>query len=92
MVKMVNCVRLKKEAEALDKAPYFGELGQKIFENVSKDGWKEWLQFQTILINENKLSPIKPEDRKFLEDQMDNFFFGDGGGEVVAPAPVVTLS
>ncbi len=90
--KTVYCVRLKKEGEALEKPPYIGELGQKIFENVSKAGWQEWLKFQTMLINENKLSPINPDDRTFLEQQMDNFFFGDGGGDMVAPAQKVTLS
>jgi Fe-S cluster biosynthesis and repair protein YggX len=85
-------VRLKKQAEALDKAPYPGELGLKILQQVSKQGWQEWLKFQTILINENELSPINPKDRAFLEQQMDNFFFGDGGKMPAAVAPVVTLN
>jgi Fe-S cluster biosynthesis and repair protein YggX len=76
---MVNCVKMKRELEGLDKAPYPGDLGQRVFENVSKEGWAEWLKHQTMLLNEYRLSPIDPKARKFLEEQMDKFFFGDGG-------------
>ncbi len=76
---MVNCVKMKRELEALDKPPYPGDLGQRVFENVSKEGWAEWLKHQTMLLNEYRLSPIDPKARKFLEEQMDKFFFGDGG-------------
>ena len=58
--------------------PYPGELGQRIFEEVSKEAWQMWLQHQTMLINENRLSPIEPKDRAFLEGEMDKFFFGEG--------------
>ena len=78
MSRTVNCVKLKKEAEGLDRAPYPGELGQKVFDNVSKEAWQQWLQHQTMLINENRLSPIDPKARKFLEEQMEQFFFGEG--------------
>ena len=76
MSRSVNCVKLNKEAEGLDRVPYPGELGQKIFDNVSKEAWQEWLKFQTMLINEHRLSPIDPKSRKFLEDEMEKFFFG----------------
>jgi len=76
---MVNCVKMKRELEGLDKSPYPGDLGQRVFENVSKEGWAEWLKHQTMLLNEYRLSPIDPKARKFLEEQMDKFFFGDGG-------------
>ena len=76
---MVNCVKMKRELEGLDKPPYPGYLGQRVFENVSKEGWAEWLKHQTMLLNEYRLSPIDPKARKFLEEQMDKFFFGDGG-------------
>ena len=79
MVAMVNCVKMKRELEGLDKPPYPGDLGQRVFENVSKEGWAEWLKHQTMLLNEYRLSPIDPKARKFLEEQMDKFFFGDGG-------------
>ena len=78
MSRMVQCVKLHKEAEGLDRAPYPGELGQKIFDNVSREAWKLWLGQQTILMNENRLSPINPQHRKFLEEQMEKFFFGEG--------------
>ena len=78
MSKMVNCVKLNKEAEGLARAPYPGDLGQRIFDNVSKEAWQGWLQHQTMLINEYRLSPLDPKARQYLEAQMENFFFGDG--------------
>ncbi|OGT18725.1 MAG: oxidative damage protection protein [Gammaproteobacteria bacterium RBG_16_57_12] len=78
MGRMVNCIKLGKQAEGLDRPPYPGELGRKIFENVSKEAWQMWIKQQTILINEYRLSPIDPKHRKFLEEQMDKFFFGEG--------------
>jgi len=78
MTRMVNCVKLGKQAEGLDNPTYPGELGQKIFDNVSKEAWQQWMGHQTILMNENRLSPINPEHRAFLEQEMEKFFFGDG--------------
>ena len=78
MSRTVNCIILKAEAEGLDFAPYPGELGQKIYENVSKQGWQRWVAHQTMLINEYRLTPIEPEARKFLETEMRKFFFGEG--------------
>ena len=78
MSRTVQCVKLNKEAEGLDRSPYPGELGQRIFDNVSREAWQEWLRFQTMLINENRLSPVDPKARKFLEEQMEKYFFGDG--------------
>jgi Fe-S cluster biosynthesis and repair protein YggX len=78
MSRMVNCILLGEEAEGLDYAPYPGELGQRIFENVSKQAWQRWLEHQTMLINEYRLSPIEPDARKFLETEMDKFFFAGG--------------
>jgi len=82
MARMVNCVKLGKQAEGLDRPPYPGEIGQKIFDNVSKEAWQMWLQQQTMLINENRLTPIDPQHRAFLEKEMEKFFFGEGS---VAP-------
>ena len=79
MARMVNCVKLKKEAEGLDRPTYPGELGKRVYDNVSKEAWQLWLRHQTMLINEYRLSPVDPKARKFLEEQMDKFFFGDGG-------------
>jgi Fe-S cluster biosynthesis and repair protein YggX len=78
MSHMVNCVKLGHEAEGLDRVPYPGDLGKRVFENVSKQAWADWLKHQTMLINENRLSPMDPKARKFLEEQMDQYFFGDG--------------
>ena len=78
MTRTVHCVKLGKEAEGLDAPTYPGELGQRIFDNVSKEAWKMWLGQQTILINEHRITPIDPEARKFLETEMEKFFFGGG--------------
>lgn len=78
MARMVQCVLLGREAEGLERAPYPGELGQRIFENVSKEAWQKWLGHQTMLINEYRLTPIEPKARQFLEEQMEQFFFGEG--------------
>ena len=78
MTRTVNCVLLKKEAEGLDFAPYPGELGTRIYENVSKEAWQQWLAHQTMLINENRITPVDPEARKFLVTEMEKFFFGEG--------------
>ncbi len=78
MTRMVNCVLLKKEAEGLDRPTYPGELGKRIFDNVSKEAWQDWVRHQTMLINEYRLSPIDPKARKFLEEEMEKFFFGEG--------------
>jgi Fe-S cluster biosynthesis and repair protein YggX len=75
---MVQCVLLGSEAEGLDYAPYPGELGERIFENVSRQAWQKWIDHQTMLINENRLTPFEPEARKFLETEMEKFFFGEG--------------
>lgn len=78
MSRKVVCIKLGEELEGLDRAPYPGELGQKIFDSVSKQAWREWLAHQTMLINENRLSPINPKHRHFLELEMDKYFFGEG--------------
>jgi Fe-S cluster biosynthesis and repair protein YggX len=69
---------LKREAEGLERAPYPGELGRRIYEQVSKEAWAQWLRHQTLLINEYRLTPIEPKARKFLEAEMEKFFFGAG--------------
>ena len=80
MSRVVNCVILKKEAEGMDYAPYPGELGQRIYDSVSKEAWQRWLGHQTMLINENRLTPMEPEARQFLATEMEKFFF-TGGSE-----------
>lgn len=78
MTRTVNCVLLGHEAEGLERAPYPGELGQRIYEQVSKQAWQQWLAHQTMLINEYRLVVIEPQAREFLREQMEQFFFGGG--------------
>lgn len=78
MSRKVHCVKLDKEADGLTYQVYPGELGKRIYENVSQEAWRQWLGHQTILINENRLSPIEPRARQFLEKEMEKFFFGEG--------------
>ncbi len=78
MSRRVNCILLGREAPGLDYLPYPGELGRRIYENVSKEAWTRWVQHQTMLINEYRLTPIEPKARKFLEAEMEKFFFGAG--------------
>ena len=78
MTRMVQCVKLGKEAEGLDFPTYPGELGKRIWENVSKEAWQLWLSHQTMIINEYRLSPIDPKARELLEKEMEKFFFGEG--------------
>lgn len=78
MPRTVYCIKLKKQAEGFDFQPYPGELGKKIFENVSKEAWAEWLKQQTMLINENRLSLADSRARKYLAEQMEKHFFGSG--------------
>lgn len=75
MSRTVYCQYLQKEAEGLDFQLYPGELGQKIFENISKEAWAEWQKKQTMLINENRLNLMDPKSREFLEEQMKAFLF-----------------
>ncbi len=78
MARVVQCVILKREAEGLARPPYPGELGRRIYEQVSKEAWGRWLAHQTMLMNEYRLTPIEPKARKFLEAEMEKFFFGAG--------------
>lgn len=78
MSKTVHCQLMDKEGPALAFQPYPGELGKRIVDNICAEGWQRWLNHQTMLINENRLSPINPEHRKFLEGEMEKFFFGEG--------------
>ena len=75
MSRTVFCVRLQKEAEGLDFQLYPGELGKRIFDNISKEAWAEWQSKQTMLINEKKLNMMDAEHRKMLEEEMEKFLF-----------------
>ena len=71
-------MKLKKESDGLEYQPYPGELGERIQENVCAEAWDLWLNHQTMLINEMRLTPVDPKARKFLEEEMEKFFFGEG--------------
>ena len=81
MARMVQCVVLKREAPGFDRPPYPGDLGRRIYESVSREAWARWLQHQTMLINEYRLTPIEPKARKFLEAEMEKFLFGTGSSK-----------
>ena len=78
MTRTVQCVILKIEAEGLDKPPHPGELGQRIYENVSREGWEKWLERLTTIINENGLSTADEQSIELIEKHMQGFFFGEG--------------
>lgn len=89
MPRMVQCVKLGREAEGLDKPPFSGELGQRIYDQVSKEGWTLWTRHMTMVVNEYRLSLSKPESQKILMEQMEQFFFGEGAAlppDYVPPA------
>lgn len=77
MSRMVQCVKLKKEAQGLDFPPYPGELGTKIWQSVSKEAWQQWVDVQTRLVNENRLNLADARARKYLKEQMQQFLFED---------------
>ncbi len=81
MTRLIHCVKLNKEAEGLPAAPLPGDLGKKIYDSVSKEAWKQWLEHQTILINEHRLSALDPKARAFLLQEMDHFLFGPGSNK-----------
>ena len=78
MSRTIFCTYLQREAEGLDRVPYPGDLGKRIFENISKEAWQQWLRHQTMLMNEYRLTPIDPKARQFLVEEMEKFLFGGG--------------
>jgi Fe-S cluster biosynthesis and repair protein YggX len=88
MARTVFCVKLGREAEGLDYAPWPGELGRRIYEQVSKEAWQAWLSHQTLLINEYRLSPLDPKARGFLARELEKFLFGEGSDRPSGYRPV----
>jgi Fe-S cluster biosynthesis and repair protein YggX len=84
---MVNCVKLGCEAEGLDFPPYPGELGKRIFASVSREAWQQWVRMQTMIINENRLNLADADHRKYLAEQVENYFFGGGADQAPGYAP-----
>jgi Fe-S cluster biosynthesis and repair protein YggX len=86
MPRTVQCQYLKREAPGLERIPYPGELGKRIYDSISAEAWAAWVRHQTMLINEYRLSPIEPKARRFLVEEMEKFLFGGGSA---APAEFV---
>ena len=78
MARTIFCTFLQREAEGLERVPYPGELGQRIYASISKEAWQQWLRHQTMLMNEYRLTPIDPKARKFLVEEMEKFLFKGG--------------
>ncbi|HEV8385187.1 MAG TPA: oxidative damage protection protein [Candidatus Acidoferrales bacterium] len=76
--RMVKCVKFGKEMPGLDRVPWAGELGKRVYENVSKEAWKLWIEYSKMLMNEYRLNPLDPQSHKIMEEQMEQFFFGEG--------------
>jgi Fe-S cluster biosynthesis and repair protein YggX len=87
MSRTVHCIKLKAEAEGLDFPPYPGPMGKRLYEEVSKQAWKEWLEHQKRLVNENRLNLADSKARKYLEEQMQRHFFGEGADQASGYVP-----
>lgn len=90
MARTVNCTYLKKAGDGLDYAPYPGELGKRIYNEISKEAWALWMKHQTMLVNENRLNLADLRSRQYLARQMENFFFGEGAEQVAGYVPPTT--
>lgn len=88
MTKTITCIKLGSDQEAMDFPPFPGELGERIFQNVSKRAWQSWLEQQKMLVNENRLNLADPEARRYLKEQTENYFFGDGADSAQGFVPV----
>lgn len=78
MARRVFCSKDQIETDGLDFIPWPGALGKRVFDEIGKPAWAQWLAHQTMLINENRLSPLDPKHRTFLQGEMEKFLFGDG--------------
>ena len=90
MPRTVHCIKLGREAEGLDFPPYPGELGKRLYESVSKEAWAQWQRHQTMLINENRLNLADPKARKYLAEQREKHFFGEGADTAAGYVPPTT--
>ncbi len=87
MPRTVFCEKLQREAEGLDFAPWPGELGRRLYAHISKEAWQSWLAHQTMLINENRLSPLDPKARSFLQAELEKFLFSGGAEKPAGYVP-----
>ena len=76
--RVVHCVKFGKEMPGLERVPWKGAIGQRVFENVSAEAWKLWIEYSKMLMNEYRLNPLDPQSQKIMEEQMEQFFFGEG--------------
>jgi Fe-S cluster biosynthesis and repair protein YggX len=76
--RMVKCVKFDKEMPGLDRIPWKGDLGKRVYENVSKEAWQMWVEHSKMIMNEYRLNPLDPQSQKVMEEQMEQFFFGEG--------------
>ena len=77
-VRMVHCVKFGREMPGLDRVPWKGDLGQRVYDNVSKEAWKLWVEHSKMLMNEFRLNPLDPRSQQIMGEQMEMFFFGEG--------------
>jgi Fe-S cluster biosynthesis and repair protein YggX len=77
-VRMVKCVKFGREMPGLDRIPWKGEVGKKVYDNVSKEAWKLWVEHSKMVMNEFRLNPLDPKAQQIMEEQLNNYFFGDG--------------
>ncbi len=89
MSRTIYCIKLQTQTEGLDYLPYPGELGQRIYQSISKSAWQQWVNHQTMLINEYRLSTLEPQAREFLKKEMTKFLFAEGESEAHTPAGFV---
>jgi Fe-S cluster biosynthesis and repair protein YggX len=87
MPRTVRCIKLGHDAEGLDFPPYPGELGRRIYDNVSKEAWKQWLEHQKMLVNENRFNLADKKAREYLAQQMEKHFFGEGAERAAGYVP-----
>ncbi|USQ13138.1 oxidative damage protection protein [Legionella lytica] len=87
MTRIVHCCKLKRDAEGMLKAPFPGALGERIFNEVSKEAWNMWLSHQTMLINEYRLNLLESKSREFLKEEMQKYFFGEGSEKPAGYTP-----
>lgn len=86
-MKMVNCAKLGKELEGFETSPFFGEIGERVLKEISKEAWQQWLDFQTMLINENNLNLMDEKSQAFLKEQLEAFLFGGEVAEIAGYKP-----
>ena len=87
MSRIIFCEKTQTETEGLDFIPWPGELGKRVFDHIGKAAWAEWLAHQTMLINENRLSPLDPKHRAYLQAEMEKYLFGDGAEKPAGYTP-----